>query len=78
LTTPLITFISVVLPLPLGPMSPTIDPGRTSNETPLSAHKPPKRMPTFSMRNTPSALTPGTLRGRRDSGACRRASRSNT
>src|SRR5215813_1353781 len=34
---------AVVLPEPFGPMSPRISPSRTSNETPLSAVKSPKR-----------------------------------
>ena len=34
----------VVLPEPLGPMSPRISPGFTSKETLLSAVKPPKRL----------------------------------
>src|SRR5262245_4636411 len=34
----------VVLPEPLGPMSPRISPAFTSNETPLSAVKSPKRL----------------------------------
>src|SRR6266849_329725 len=34
---------SVVLPEPLGPISPRISPSRTSNDTPLSAVKPPNR-----------------------------------
>src|SRR5919109_3369064 len=37
---------SVVFPEPLGPMSPRISPSVTSNETPLSAVKPPKRLTT--------------------------------
>src|SRR5215510_7451720 len=37
---------SVVLPEPFGPISPTISPGSTSKETPLSAVKPPKRLVT--------------------------------
>ena len=32
---------SVVLPEPFGPISPRISPSRTSNDTPLSAMKPP-------------------------------------
>src|SRR5713226_6813274 len=35
--------ISVVFPEPLGPISPRISPSRTSNDTPLSAVKPPNR-----------------------------------
>src|SRR5579864_6876794 len=33
---------SVVLPAPFGPISPTISPSRTANETPSTARSPPK------------------------------------
>src|ERR1035437_6264089 len=33
----------VVLPAPFGPMTPKISPGSTSNETALTATRPPKR-----------------------------------
>ena len=70
LYTPLITFISVVLPEPFGPMSPTTLPRSTSKLTSDSAHKPPKRIPTSEIRSTTScaadagtgcALTPYSL-----------------
>src|ERR1017187_5154093 len=40
---PLITLKSVVLPGPLGPISPVTAPGCADNETPDSAVTPPKR-----------------------------------
>ena len=40
------TFMRVVLPAPLGPISPTISPGPTTMSTPSSAAMPPKRIAT--------------------------------
>ena len=42
-TSPEITSSVVVLPEPLAPIRPTIDPGTASNVTPLSACTPPNR-----------------------------------
>ena len=42
-TKPQMTLKSVVLPAPLGPMTPTTSPGETVNETSSSAVSPPKR-----------------------------------
>src|SRR6185436_768823 len=49
---------SVVLPAPFGPISPTMRPGATSNDTPSSATMPPKRTPTCS---TFSNASPGMI-----------------
>ena len=40
-STPRIMLIVVVLPAPLGPMSPTISPGETEKETPSTARSGP-------------------------------------
>src|SRR5271156_941413 len=42
--TPAIIFRSVVLPDPLGPISPSTSPGDTDNETPLTATRPPNAL----------------------------------
>src|SRR5699024_8781740 len=42
-TNPQITLNSVVLPAPLGPITPTTSPGPTVSDTPSSAVSPPKR-----------------------------------
>src|SRR4051794_17036795 len=55
-TNPQITLNSVVLPAPLGPITPTTSPGPTVSETPSSAVRPPKRTVTPS---TSSELIPG-------------------
>ena len=55
-------FIRVVLPAPLGPMRPTISPGRTSIAAPLSAAMPPKWTATSS---TTSGNVSGDRCGRR-------------
>ena len=56
-TKPQMTLNSVVLPAPLGPMTPTTSPGETVSETSSSAVRPPKRTVTASMRS-PSASAP--------------------
>src|ERR1700730_14892603 len=43
LSAPAIKLKVVLLPEPLGPIRPRISPGRTSNDTRLTAGKPPKR-----------------------------------
>src|SRR5579884_2379301 len=59
------TFMSVVLPEPLGPMSPSTLPRSTSNVTASSAHRPPNRIPTLSIRIAISAMRSGLVRGQR-------------
>jgi hypothetical protein len=51
---PLMTLSSVVLPEPLGPISPTISPRSSLNETSTSASTPPKRLLT---RRAPALRT---------------------
>src|ERR1035437_4735654 len=46
------TFTSVVLPAPLGPMMPWIDPSSTSSDTPSTARTPPKWRWTLSRRRS--------------------------
>src|ERR1700692_2033107 len=46
------TFTSVVLPAPLGPMRPWIDPSSTSSDTPSTARTPPKCRWTLSRRRS--------------------------
>ncbi len=43
LTNPEMAFMSVVLPAPFVPMSPTTSPGRTSIDAPTTAYRPPNR-----------------------------------
>src|SRR5664280_193525 len=46
----------VVLPAPFGPMTPKISPGATSNETPLTATRPPKRTVSARTETTGSGI----------------------
>ncbi len=46
-TMPVITFTSVVLPAPFGPMMPTTSPPRASRPAPSRATKPPKTTDTL-------------------------------
>src|SRR5438105_13978093 len=57
--------INVVLPAPLGPISPTISPDRTSRSISESAARPPKRTVTPSHERTacPSVRVRGLRRG---------------
>ena len=52
--TPLATLRSVVLPLPFGPISPTISPSSTYSETPSSARRPRKCLATSSTASASS------------------------
>src|SRR5947207_10015394 len=47
----------VVLPEPLGPISPTISPGRSSRPTPSSARRPAKSLVTPATLSVPSGST---------------------
>src|ERR1700709_1177218 len=49
----------VVLPAPLGPISPRISPWRISNETPSRATTPPKRRVTSRISSSVCASAPG-------------------
>ena len=64
---------AVVLPEPLGPMSPRISPTCTSNDTAFSAVKPPKRFVSSRTFSTGAAAraAAGAARRRRGGGAPR-------
>ena len=49
---------SVVLPAPLGPISPTIEPGSRSNDTPASAITPPNRTERSLTRKSGACVIP--------------------
>ena len=60
---PLMILNSVVLPAPLGPIRPTISPGRTSKLTLLTATRPPKRRtrPSIRMRGEAAVGSSGVV-----------------
>src|SRR5438270_5645162 len=61
-TTPVRTFTSVVLPAPLGPMSPVTAPAVTEMETPSTARTPPKWRTTSVATTSGSAIVRYQLR----------------
>jgi hypothetical protein len=58
------TLKTVVFPAPFGPISPTISPGCTSNETPSRATTPPNRRVTFSTTRRGAATVGGSYAAR--------------
>src|SRR5882724_11768102 len=60
---PVIRLISVVLPDPLGPMTPTTSPSAMSNETSSTATTPSKRL--LTSRTESSAIAPSPTESRR-------------
>src|SRR6516165_945693 len=68
--TPVTRLNSVVFPAPFGPITATSWPGRTANETSLTARRPPKNLVTRSMASSRSlaAWSPASPRLRGDSG----------
>src|SRR5277367_5648618 len=64
--TPAIIFRSVVLPEPLGPISPNTSPGDTDNETPLTAVRPPNALVKPSTCSSAAIASAFVVRARRD------------